>query len=447
MECLFQEEMTQCKGVTSEHLLQQCIGGTWEADDVICADCNSYFSKEIDNSLCTNFEVLMCVLSPFLSGRLKHKKLKFDSAEGIPLQMTAGGLVGLSKTKTKRERNDIRIYSHSDTEALAAAQSQKLLHEGFEIKRLPVSELIKLPRRLNIFDGNFQRAVMKCIIEIFDKSARQDLNMNYARRPELKSIRKFIRHGVVGGPVLWNYLPIFRLENEMQLLFPENLQFSNRVAIFFDNKRGKLFGLLQIANTIPLGGYLSTGLDWAENSFSYLYEKNLIQNQGGKPTEKWLPFCAMDERKFSSRQFTISSKHSADFAWHSFGQSLNERIGWAYAYLAMHSDEILLKNLNVYFEHLKNNQALSSMEALISSVENSLRLNYQSQVIPESRWANVRDEVRAVLQANLSLLCETFTEVKIFGEAAPTLIAVYRSQLSNLLDEFGPPVNAVPSGM
>jgi len=444
MDCLFRDVTKQCGGITNEHLLQRCIGGTWESDDVICANCNEYFSQDVDSRLCKNFEWLMCVLSPLLSGNLKNKIIKLNSSDGVPVQVTSGGMVSIAKTKTIQSKDGPHIISHSEIQAKLAAQAQKWPDGQYECRKLPTSHLVRLPPQQSIYDLGFYRAVMKCLIQVLDKASRRDKSMSLARRSELQSIRRFIRHGTIGGPISWNFLPIFRLEGDLQRLFSSDFEFANRAAIFFDKRKGKLFGLLQIANTIPLGGYLSTGLDWEEESFSFLYEKNLIPRQENNAIEKWLPFCAMDERKFNFYQFAISSKESADFAWYSFRRSVSEQIGRAYAVVEMNSDRGLIETMIVQYEHLINDQSLSPGDAATSLVEVILRQRYQSRGIPEERWSILRYEVRIMLQLNSIRVFEQFKKTNEFGETACELLVAYRSQLKKLIDEFGFPVGSSP---
>ena len=76
-QCLFFKESDNCcDTATEEHIIQQGLAGTLSSSKIVCANCNNFFSQELDIQLTNLYEPIIKILSPFFSGRLKDKKKK-----------------------------------------------------------------------------------------------------------------------------------------------------------------------------------------------------------------------------------------------------------------------------------------------------------------------------------------------------------------------------------
>ena len=108
-QCLFYLENSNCNSIASnEHIIQEGLAGTLSSPDIICENCNNYFSRDIDTQLVTLYEPIINILSPLLPGRSKRKKKKTQLITGNDEQYDIeylGGSVSLAKINKSYSSN------------------------------------------------------------------------------------------------------------------------------------------------------------------------------------------------------------------------------------------------------------------------------------------------------------------------------------------------------
>lgn len=282
-KCLFFEENSNCNNVASkEHIIQQGLGGTLSSPDIICGNCNNYFSDCLDIELIRLYEPIMKVLSPLLSGRLKHKKkkAKLTSSAGEECDIEyVGGAANLAKIH-KEYSSDGRLESIFAPSSVSRKTLQEIAKahgvKGETFNEVPLTEQFpdaveKTP--LAITPG-VVRAILLDILELADYvSTAQDFP-NIARHSSLKDLRFSIRmQPSKQFPPRGITVPFASVSDLLDDLF-EPSTFSHRLAISFDYKSKVLILVAQFANTMPWV-FVLENIVVNSSSLSVLYKRKL----------------------------------------------------------------------------------------------------------------------------------------------------------------------------
>ena len=96
--CLFFQEYENCNSFSKEHIIQKKLGGSLASENLICRNCNNYFSQALDNELIKLYKPILINLAPIIGGYLKKTFMDIDpSKELLPIKVKAGGVAGLKK--------------------------------------------------------------------------------------------------------------------------------------------------------------------------------------------------------------------------------------------------------------------------------------------------------------------------------------------------------------
>src|SRR5581483_9205097 len=389
MDCLFIDVAT-CEGEKSEHLIQKCLGGTLERSDVICGACNTFFGKEVDPGIGVYFQHLIDMLRPLMPSEFREVERRVRSAEdNVSLVLRGGGVAEIGKIHQEADATGVlkAVSGPASTprQTLEAITNALAPERKFKFRMVPLSQITDSGMTLHEvrFAHREHRAAAKSILEILDWQCKKLGLPAYARMPQVHEARDYIRNGRFGFLITAKGSPIFYLEEEMERIFsPRTTVFSNRVLVVNDATADRCFGLIQIANTMPLGVALGKAVD--STDFGLLYEAGLFA--GDRDRMELRRELLIPWKKFYESRFIIKNKATNEFAFLKLHETVVRELGRALVYMDMNYVDNLQEVLR---QHVQQRVELADVpdRSIIREVcEPLLKLRFKRNAIRTSEW-------------------------------------------------------------
>ena len=448
MNCLF-SDVASCEGERWEHLIQECVGGTRRRRDIICRSCNDYFGREVDPGLGAYYMHLIDTLRPLMPPRLREKTRHARFSDGkVPLILRAGGLAELAGVHKESDATG-RLNAISSSPKIGLQELKAIANaiepdREFRFSNVPLARVTDtgMSQANFIFSDQEYRAAVKSILEIADWQTAVLGLPHHIRSPALRSIRDFVRNGRPEMPDREKPNPMYDLEEEMQLIFSDQQRtFSNRVLVCNDTTANRSFGMLQIANTMPIG--ICLGLAVGTSDFTVVYEKGLIANEGERSEVS--SRLLIDWRTFHESRFLHGTKSRNEFAFAKMHDSLVREMGRALLYLDMNYD----KNLLEWFRHaaLCYFQANESDSSVVRALcEQLLRLRFRNHDISNADWNDVLSGLDGVPIDSAAMTAAIHRSRSLSDQAGSILMQAFRDALQKMVERHGLPKTVVIFG-
>lgn len=444
MDCLFASFSNNCAGERNEHLIQQCLGGNLASSEVICKECNEYFAPQIDESICKTFRPIMIYLAPLMGAKYMDKQYPTtSSADGRPLLLHSGGRVGLRKAHVTLAADGSAIEAWAPTDEVARQIAKKHFANPIIIKQ-PVckfGERASNPTQLDLGQKTHQ-AVYKIMLEVLDHFSKKKNNSSIARLAGLEEARGFARAGIARRLFRTHRFPAYPLTDEMNDIFGSHdvLSFANRVIISYDAAAKMMLGLVQIAQTMPLGGPLAYDLSLSEGSFSLIFDMP-ITDKRGEWIIRWEKVPVVSANVFNWARFSVNTRASVDFAFSKWRNVYQERYSHAVVMSHLRTRE-MLSGLQTVATHFVKNLKVPVSRCVSDTIISVLQNHYEA--LPDSYWGKLRTELELFSSRHFSVsrINEQLIANETFGEDADKVLELFRSMLMKIIDEVGYPILA-----
>ena len=422
--CLFQHLNVACAGVSSEHVIPRCIGGTRESSEVLCDTCNHYFGNHIDPELCEHFEPIVTQLALVMGRRYQDRRQRTTSVDGnVRLIQRAGGVTGLAGIHRQIGANGKLMIAAPPNQAhlLPGIAAREAPGQVFTFREGLITELLpdNLASARQGFPDELMRAVGKTLLEVIDELSRSDGGHRFQRMPSLEPIYRFIRLGV--RPTMMEPTsPMTDVGTEMNAAFARHLPnadlrrtaLSTCVAVICDASAQRLFGLLSVAGTMPLVVCLAESDDWAGESWSLLVRRSLLP--GSPPEHVWIDEPAATWKLVEWRAFLKSTQGAIDFGRRKYLESFADAHGRAVVWVDEHDDDAIIETLRLLS---------SGSRARGTVVVDALKTRFVQNYILEAQWEAIRNRV----------------DDECLGADDVQLLASFRRELADLVAQVGPP--------
>ena len=196
--CLFTGETLQIN-TKPEHAILQALGGRIVSREITSSSFNTRCGEIVDSHFANQFQLIMRILSPLLSNKMRKEQLKLQSADGEKTFFMKNGKVELAQMYSdfeKGTKNKYYVFPISMTEEA----HKKIQEEGYDI-----SKRIEFPFIFNddfLFLGQESISIeshiseIKCFLLAFDAMLQQKKypeEKRFTRSNDLSEIRNIIK--------------------------------------------------------------------------------------------------------------------------------------------------------------------------------------------------------------------------------------------------------------
>ncbi len=374
-QCLFfKESNNSCNDIiTKEHIIQEGLAGTLSSSDIICDNCNNFFSQNLDIQLTGLYDPIIKILSPFLSGRLKYKKkqtkLTLNESEQYDIEYTRG-TANLKKITCKYGPNGQLnliapcFYSRERLEEIAKSKG---VGKSTTFLKVPFTELF--PNGVEKTCLNVTpvliRAILLDILELaYYVSVTKDFP-NIAKHHCLDKLRLWIRTGRPSKPsFLKNTFPCAPVSDLLDSLFEPSI-FSHRLAICFDHKSKVLTLIAQFVNTMPWV-FIFEDVALYSCSVSILYKKTLLDGKDQLINEN---SAVLDIRDIRWRKFSTATQDAVEFAKTKWKQEFETQNARAHYESDLRNDSFISERLTYYADNCQS-KISASIDAIVKLMQN-----------------------------------------------------------------------------
>ena len=434
--CLFLEESgSTCGDASEEHIIQKCVGGTWASKGILCLTCNNLLGSELDPALDETFGRIISRLAPLMPGKLKLRTREVPSSDGrFRIKESAGGVAELARVQTvpgpdgtpkvfgpERSKGDVRRRLD------ALGQTDQPLMEGLllDIVDGPMPSTIPMDDRL-------RRAAFKSVLETLDICGAYE-GLDFARRPELATARQFVRTGAMSGHLARFGFPFIPLTEEVQGAFDAYAKAGtswNRVLVSYDRDARVVFGLLQVASTMPLGVVLARDVAWPEPSMTFLYGKSLVASEPAsvRIVSRTLPITWEQYRWAEMPPFR--SRQSAEFGIGKVLETFRTQLGRVQFRLDQDLDEPLGTTLELTARVERQRGPADAAAVVGRTCRRVLDGRFTNNGIPTPSWRSIEMRAGEMVEQGVPVDSATRRE---------ELLRICRALERDLLAEFGLP--------
>jgi len=418
-QCLFFHESNNCNNISAnEHIIQQGLAGTLSSSDIICANCNNFFSQNLDVHLTKLYEPIIKILSPLLSGRLKHKKkttkLTSEDSEQYDIEYVEG-TANLKKIE--------HIHSPNGQHKIIAPNSvpREKLEEIARKKGYKNTCFIKAPLT-EIFPNAIEkgclnvtpflmRAILLDILELADYVAVTNNFPNIAKHRCMNELRLWIRTGCSSKQFplinIFNFAPVSDLLDSM---FKPST-FSHRLVIFFDHKSRVLILVAQFVNTMPWV-FILENIVVHSCSVSILYKKALLDGEDQLLTNR--NRAVLDISDIRWRKFSTATTYALEFAKTKWEEEFKTQNARAHYEFDLRNDSFINERLTYYTNscHDKNS---APIDAIVKLMQNRYQGNqYLADILRITKKKVLEEWTNSGNQKNQQVLLyrECLKEIK-----------------------------------
>ncbi|MHC4559524.1 MAG: HNH endonuclease [Planctomycetota bacterium] len=425
-QCLFFQESNNCNNNTKdEHIIQRGLAGTLSSPNIICANCNNFFSHNLDNHITDLYDPIIKILSPFLSGKLKHRKKRAKLTSEILGQYDieyVGGSANLAKINKK-------YYSNGHLKIIApCSYSKEKLEEIAEIegvgrsktfRKLPFTELFPDGREkicLNVTHFLI-RAILLDILELdYHVSVTKDFPC-ISKHCCLNELRLWIRTGNPSKPsFLKNTFPWCAPVSDLLDPLFEPSTFSHRLVICFDHKSRVLILIAQFVNTMPWV-FVLENIAVHSRSLSILYKKALIDGQDQLIN---INHAVLDISDIRWHKFSTNTHDALEFAKTKWKQEFKIQNARAHYEFDLRNDNFISERLT-YYTNNSRNKINPSIDAVVKLVQNRYQGN---RFLPD------------ILEITRKKVSKEWTNS---GNQKERRVLLYRECLKTIKSKFGYP--------
>ena len=426
-QCIFLQESNNCSNISAnEHIIQKGLGGTLSSSHILCANCNNFFSQNLDIQLTELYEPIIKILSPLLSGRFKHKKKRSKLTSGVLEQHNieyVGGsanLMGIDKRHSSNGQLEIIApcsYSRKKLEEIAKS-------EGFGrnkiFKKVPFTELFPNGREkicLNV-SPVLIRAILLDIFKLACYVSVTNDFPNIAKHCCLNELRLWIRTGSPAKPsFLKNTFPWCAPVSDLLESRFEPSTFSHMLAICFDHKSKVLVLIAQFVNTMPWV-FILDNIAIHSCSFSVLYKKALVD---GEDQLLLNSNCAvLDIHNIQWRKFSVATPDAIEFAKTKWKQEFETQNARAHYEFDLRNDSFIMQRLTYY-----TNNCHSEINPSIDAIVKLMQTRYKG-----SRY------IEDILEITKK---KALKEWNNSGNRKNQRVLLYRECLKEIKNKFGYP--------
>lgn len=366
--CIFHKESGTCNNTfTEEHIIQKSLGGSLSSKKITCANCNNYFSQDLDIQLTKLYFPIIYILSPVLPGKLKTKVQKIKTIDGLPIKLTAGGTATVDGIQTKyndkgkwEETLAPESYSREEIVSISRHSGAKISETDFS--RVPFSDYLDRSGYAICLKVNdvIIRAVCLDILEFIRYGTlNPDLNFpDITNKDILGEFRNFVRNGISSGFRAYYryYAPINDL---IDPLFEPSL-FSHKLVVSYDYKSKCLILAAQFVDVMPWL-VVFDNVNLHSSSISLLYKKDLVGGDDQIFVENKAVF---DPKVIKWRTFSLTKRYSRNFAKLKFVESYRNQYGRAIYELDMRSDKEIHETLSNRVKKYRKSKSCPQVKAI-----------------------------------------------------------------------------------
>ena len=435
--CLFLDDSgSACGGPSEEHVVPRCVGGTWSSQGISCLPCNNALGRDVDPALDESFRRIISRLAPLMPGKLKSRVRDVPSSDGrFRIRESAGGVAELARVQTvlgtdgtPKVFGPVQLIGDVRRRLDALGRADQPLAVGLLL------DLVDGPIPADVpMDDQLRRAAFKVVLETLDLFGGLE-GFDLARRPQLAAARRFVRTGAMTGHLGRFEFPFVPLTEELEAAFGPHSSAGtlwNRVLISYDREASSLFGLLQIASTMPLGVVLARGVAWPESSMTFLYGKSLLASvpSSVRVFTRDVPI-AWDRFRWAEIPL-LRSRESAEFAVAKVLDTFREQIGRIQVRLDQDLDEPLGTTLELTVRDERRKSPSAGAGILVGRTCRRVLLGrFANNEISADRWQSIEVAAQGTVETDVSL--ETATRRQ-------ELLRICRALERDLLVEFGLP--------
>ena len=425
-QCLFFQENDKCNDIaTDEHIIQKGLGGTLSSTNIICANCNNFFSQNLDIQLIKLYEPIIKILSPFLSGRLKHRKkgAKLITGESDLYDIEyVVGTANLTKIIKRYSSNGqleiIAPHSYSREKLEEIAKREKTGRTKI-YKIAPLTEIFRKSKEKGCLYVNpiLIRTILLDVIELSYYVTVTEKFPNIAKHHCLDELRFWIRTGRSSSKfpprdILFSFAPISDL---LDKLFSFST-FSHRLVICFDHKQKVLILVAQFVNTMPWV-FVLENINIHSYSFSILYKKALINGEDQLLSKNCVILNINDIRW---RKFLTATHEAIEFAKTKWEQEFITQNARAHYEYDLRNDNFISDRLTYYADNF-HNEINPSVRAIVKLIRN----RYQGS-----------QYIKDILEITEKKALEEWINK---GDHKIQRVLLYRKCLKKIKSEFGYP--------
>jgi hypothetical protein len=426
-QCLFFQENDNCNDIaTDEHIIQKGLAGTLSSPNIICANCNNFFSQNLDIQITELYEPIIKILSPFLSGKLKHRKkgTKLTSGESEQYDIEYfEGTANLSKIYKRYSSNgQLEIiapcsYSREKLEEIAKSEGAGRTKT---FKTVPLTELFPNAIEKGCLNVTLIliRAILLDILELAYYVSATKKFPNIAKHHCLNELRLWIRTGNPSKPsFLKNTFPWCAPVSDLLDSLFETSTFSHRFAICFDHKSKVLILIAQFVNTMPWV-FIFENIIIRSCSVSILYKKALVDGEDQLLVNS---NCAvLDIDNILWRKFSVSTRDAIEFAKTKWEQEFKAQNARAHYESDLRNYSFINERLT-YYTNNSHSEISSSIDAILKLMQN----RYQG-----SRY------IEDILEITKKRALAEWTDS---GNQKNQRVLLYRECLKDIKSKFGYP--------
>ncbi len=428
--CLFFQESDNCNNdFKEEHIIQESLGGTLSSKYIICANCNDFFSHDLDVCLTKFYLPIIEILSPLIPGKLKRKKMKTKLVSGkeqVNIKYI-GGVVNLAEIKYKYDSKgqlvEIMAPSSIPKEKLEEIAKHKgAKHMSFE-KRL-ITEQYPDGIEKSYFDVNTDliRAILCDILELAHYGYIIKEFPNIAMHHRLNELRFWIRTGNSTNrfPPKYICFAFAPISDILDVLF-EPSTFSHRLVFSYNYKAKSLILVAQFVNTMPWV-FIFENVVAHSNSVSILYKKALLDGKDKLWTTKYAVF---DIHDIKWRKFSTSTRYAIEFAIKKFEQEFQTQRARAHYESDLRSDDYIKQKIAYYINDFSSKSDTPEIDAIVKRIQEQYQ---KSQYLKD------------ILEMTREKALELLTNKYFAGDQSDQkALFVYRECLKNIKNTFGFP--------
>lgn len=399
--CLFYHKNSNCNSIASdEHIIQQGLAGTLSSSDLICENCNNYFSRDIDTQLVALYEPIINILNPLLPGKLKRKKKKAQLITGEGEQCDIeylGGSVSLSKINKSYSSNgqlgkivapgsipldNLKGIVHK-MGAKVESERTMLITEYFSETRQAISADI---------NSNLIRAILLDILELAHYVSIKETRISIAKHEALSDLRVWIRSDLHSNcpsikRIFYSFAPISDI---LDSLFDAST-FSHRIVVCYNRKSKVLILVAQFLNTMPWLFCLED-ITNHPHSETILYQKALLD---GEDYLHRVNRVVLNSKEIQWRTLSTNTRCACEFAQTKFIQEFKRQFARAHYESDLRNSAFIRDRLAYYTE--KSNDANKSIHAIVELMEN----RYQASEYLASILSVTRDKATERWDSNV----------------------------------------------
>lgn len=365
---MFHQENDECNELTEkEHIIQKKLGGSLSSRQILCNNCNKYFSRAIDEELVKLYRPILINIAPIIPGNLKNIFMEPDSTDDVlPLRIRAGGVAEAKKRiKIKRDNHGkvtqiIARDNISEEHLIEIAERQGVSPDFIKITRVPISEYESEYSFETLITKKTLRAVLLDLFELVKHCTITKSFPDLVSSSKLKAYRLWIRKGFSSKELMLPAIPVAPIETILDSLF-EPSTFSHKLAICYDKSSDWLILSAQFLDTMPwLFIFPNLSLDFS--SFSILYKKALVEgNDYFDIKDKPL----LNRANMHWPRFSDATRESNNFARIKFLMAFREQQSRSAYVLDMKDDVKISQMLAGYVAEFKKTSSRPEVRSIV----------------------------------------------------------------------------------